>query len=81
MLGEYDFVSRMFAPTIGIDEDPVTGAAHAQLIPYWCAVLQKQTLKAAQIGPRSGRLTGSLTGQFVELCGFAQTYAAGQIFL
>lgn len=78
---DFDFVSRMFAPTIGIDEDPVTGAAHAQLTPYWALTLQKTELKAAQIGPRSGKLTAVMAGNRVQLIGQARTYAMGQIFL
>lgn len=78
---DLDFVSRMFAPNIGIDEDPVTGAAHAQLIPYWTLALQRQDLSAAQIGPRSGTLSGRMEGSKVVLEGQARTYASGQIYL
>ena len=77
---EFDFVSRMFAPTAGIDEDPVTGSAHSQLVPYWTLVLQKAELRAAQIGPRSGELGASLLGSEVELTGKARTYLDGQAF-
>jgi len=76
-----DFVSRMFAPSAGINEDPVTGSAHAQLTPYWSLVLQKTDLQAAQIGPRPGRLSASLQGSRVVLTGAARTYAKGQILL
>ncbi len=78
---DLDFVSRMFAPCIGIDEDPVTGAAHAQLTPYWSLVLQKTDLKAGQIGPREGRLGATLQGTEVILTGTARTYLVGQIQL
>ncbi len=78
---DLDFVSRMFAPCIGIDEDPVTGSAHAQLAPYWSLVLQKANLKAGQIGPREGRLGTRLQGADVILTGTARTYAVGQILL
>ena len=78
---DLDFVSRMFAPTIGIDEDPVTGAAHAQLTPYWSLVLQKTELEAAQIGPRRGDLSASMQGNTVVLRGKARTYANGHIFI
>ena len=78
---EFDFVSRMFRPAIGIDEDPVTGAAHAQIVPYWSLVLQKTDLSAAQIGPRGGRLRAIMKGECVELQGQARTYMAGKIFL
>ena len=78
---DLDFVSRMFAPTIGIDEDPVTGAAHAQLTPYWTLVLQQTNLEAAQIGPRAGRLQVEMLGNQVQLRGQACTYVSGQIHL
>jgi PhzF family phenazine biosynthesis protein len=54
---EYDFVSRFFAPGIGIDEDPVTGAAHCLLGPYWRNILKKDSLHALQASAREGRLT------------------------
>ncbi|MEM9908980.1 MAG: PhzF family phenazine biosynthesis protein [Cyanobacteria bacterium P01_D01_bin.44] len=55
-LGDYDFVSRYFAPAVGINEDPVTGSAHASLGPYWQAKLGKTTLLAHQVSPRGGVL-------------------------
>lgn len=51
-----DFVSRFFAPSAGIDEDPVTGSAHSQLIPYWSAKLNKKKMKATQLSSRVGML-------------------------
>lgn len=78
---DLDFVSRMIAPTIGIDEDPVTGAAHAQLTPYWTLTLQQTSLRAAQIGPRSGHLQVEMLGNQVQLRGQACTYVSGQIHL
>lgn len=77
---DLDFVSRVFAPTVGIDEDPVTGSAHCQLAPYWSLVLQKTDLRAAQVGPRSGELGVSLMGSQVELTGKARTYLDGKAF-
>ena len=53
---EVDFVSRFFAPAIGIDEDPATGSAHCVLTPYWSAMLSKRTLEARQISSRVGYL-------------------------
>jgi len=76
-----DFVSRMFAPTIGINEDPFTGAAHAQLAPYWSLVLQKTELRAAQIGRRKGFVDVSLQGSNVALTGSARTYVVGELFV
>ena len=49
-----DFVSRYFAPAVGIDEDPVTGSAHCYLAPYWAAKLGKQELIGLQVSKRSG---------------------------
>lgn len=55
--GEHaDFVSRFFAPAEGIEEDPVTGSAHSQLIPFWSGKLNKQKLFALQLSPRGGKL-------------------------
>ena len=54
---EFDFVSRFFAPQLGIPEDPVTGSAHTTLIPYWSGKLGKQLLFARQISKRGGELT------------------------
>ncbi|MEL7351117.1 MAG: PhzF family phenazine biosynthesis protein [Cyanobacteria bacterium P01_A01_bin.116] len=51
---EYDFVSRYFAPNVGIDEDPVTGSAHGSLAPYWQAKLGKSEMLAKQISARGG---------------------------
>jgi len=51
-----DFVSRFFAPTAGIDEDPVTGSAHSQLIPFWSDRLGKKKMKALQVSKRTGTL-------------------------
>lgn len=53
---EVDFVSRFFAPTVGINEDPVTGSAHSQLIPFWAERLKKSFLKARQLSKRGGEL-------------------------
>jgi predicted PhzF superfamily epimerase YddE/YHI9 len=51
-----DFVSRFFAPGVGINEDPVTGSAHSQLIPYWSEKLNKKKLHALQLSERGGEL-------------------------
>ncbi|GHV08059.1 phenazine biosynthesis protein [Clostridia bacterium] len=52
----YDFVSRFFAPQVGVDEDPVTGSAHCVLAPYWAKKLEKTTLVACQASKRGGTL-------------------------
>jgi len=51
-----DFVSRFFAPGVGIPEDPVTGSAHCVLVPYWSSELHKKNLHAFQISKRGGEL-------------------------
>ncbi len=74
-----DFVSRMFAPAIGIDEDPVTGAAHTILTPYWSQKLKKIHLSARQISSRGGQLQCKMSGDRDEIGGHAITYLVGEI--
>ena len=74
-----DFVSRMFAPRIGIPEDPVTGAIHCSLIPYWAAQLGKAKLFARQVSKRSGELFCELDGDRVKIGGNATLYLKGEI--
>lgn len=76
---EVDFVSRVFAPQVGIDEDPVTGSAHTKLTPYWSERLGKSELKARQISERVGELTVRNKGERVEILGKAVTYLRGEI--
>lgn len=76
---EVDFVSRFFAPSVGIDEDPVTGSAHTTLTPYWAERLGKNELTARQISKRGGELTCRLSGDRVIIGGEAQTYLRGEI--
>jgi PhzF family phenazine biosynthesis protein len=76
-----DFVSRNFAPAIGIDEDPVTGSAHCILIPYWAERLGKNVLQARQGGARQGRLWCRLEGERVKIGGYATLVASGQLHL
>jgi len=78
---DVDFVSRMFAPSIGIDEDPVTGSAHTVLTPYWSQRLKKVHLSARQISERGGELQCTLSGDRVEIGGQAVTYLVGEIFI
>jgi PhzF family phenazine biosynthesis protein len=65
--GEFDFVSRYFAPAKGIPEDPVTGGAHCMLVPYWAQRLQKNSLHAFQASARGGDLHCRWIGDRVEL--------------
>lgn len=73
----YDFVSRVFAPQSGIDEDPVTGAAHCLLIPYWAQKLEKEVLLAKQVSKRGGVLYCTNQGDRVLIGGKAETFAKG----
>jgi len=74
-----DFVSRFFAPTAGIDEDPVTGSAHSQLIPYWAARLGKNKLHALQLSQRGGELWCELSGDRVTISGECVFYMKGEL--
>jgi PhzF family phenazine biosynthesis protein len=74
-----DFVSRFFAPKLGVPEDPVTGSAHCKLIPYWAKRLGKTTLRARQISARGGELWCELTGDRVIIAGHAAPYLEGSI--
>ena len=66
-----DFVSRYFAPSYGIPEDPVTGSTHCSLAPYWGKRLGKKQLHARQVSARSGELWCELSGQRVMIKGKA----------
>ena len=76
---QVDFVSRFFAPRLGINEDPVTGSAHTLLIPYWAKKLNKQELKAFQISKRKGILNCKYLEDRVEMSGQGVTYLTGNI--
>jgi PhzF family phenazine biosynthesis protein len=79
--GAYDFVSRYFAPWIGIDEDPVTGSAHCALTPYWARITGKNEMRAYQASRRGGELTVRLKGNRVGLLGAAVVLTAGALRL
>lgn len=74
-----DFVSRFFAPQVGIPEDPVTGSAHCVLIPYWAIVLRKDDLHAFQVSKRGGELFCKHAGERVKISGKAVLYMEGTI--
>jgi PhzF family phenazine biosynthesis protein len=76
-----DFVSRMFAPRIGIPEDPVTGAIHCSLIPFWSERLGKTEMFARQISARGGELFCELRGDRVKIGGNATLYLKGEIYV
>ena len=74
-----DFVSRFFAPGMGIDEDPVTGAAHCSLTPYWAQRLGKTELVGHQVSKRGGVVKVRTRGDRVDLLGQAVTIMRGEI--
>jgi len=76
---DVDFVSRFFAPQVGIDEDPVTGSAHTTLTPFWAARLRKSEMKALQLSRRRGWLAVRSAGDRVEIAGQARLYLRGEI--
>ncbi|TDO23462.1 PhzF family phenazine biosynthesis protein [Sediminibacterium goheungense] len=78
---EADFVSRFFVPNSVIGEDPVTGSAHATLIPYWANALQKDNLKALQLSKRRGDLWCGMQGDRVTIAGKAVLYMKGSYYI
>ncbi len=74
-----DFVSRFFAPRVGVPEDPVTGSAHCLLTPYWAERLGRVELRARQVSARGGELACALRGDRVHLSGTAVLYLRGEI--
>lgn len=76
-----DFVSRMFCPRIGIDEDPVTGSAHCILVPFWAERLGKSKLHAYQASERGGYLHCELKGDRVIIAGQTKLYMKGKIYV
>lgn len=77
--GATDFVSRYFAPAVGIDEDPVTGAAHCTLTPWWAAKLGRARLTGFQASRRGGTVRVEARGARVTLAGQAVTIARGHL--
>ncbi|MCO5526722.1 PhzF family phenazine biosynthesis protein [Enterococcus faecalis] len=76
-----DFVSRTFFPKLRINEDPVCGSAHANLIPYWGKRLNQTTLSAYQVSPRGGFLTCEVKENRVIIGGTAKLFAKGEAYL
>lgn len=74
---EYDFISRFFAPCIGINEDPVTGSAHCCLAPYWAGKLGKQEMLAYQASARGGVIKVKVDGDRILMAGQAVTVIKG----
>ena len=74
-----DFVSRFFAPSVGVPEDPVTGSAHCTLIPYWAQRLERNRMHARQISPRGGELFCEHRGDRVSIAGRGVLFLEGTI--
>ncbi|NOX36727.1 MAG: PhzF family phenazine biosynthesis protein [Calditrichaeota bacterium] len=77
----HDFVLRFFAPKLGVDEDPVTGSAFTQLVPYWAERLGKTSLTARQLSKRGGEVKATLVGDRVAIRGQAVLYLEGKIYI
>ena len=75
-----DFTSRVFGPNVGVDEDPVTGSAHALLATYWSDVLNLPKMKARQASKRGGELICEVLENNVEITGKATLYLQGEIY-
>ena len=75
----FDFVSRFFAPAVGVDEDPVTGSSHTVLVPYWAKRLGRTSFTATQASARGGVLYLRLEGDRVRIAGSAVTVIRGEI--
>ena len=78
---DYDFISRCFAPNVGIPEDPVTGSAHCSLTPYWAKRFNKDKLHAFQASQRGGELFCELAGDRVIISGQAVCFLKGTIII
>lgn len=76
---ECDFVSRFFAPQVGVPEDPVTGSMHCTLIPYWSRRLGKPKLFAKQLSTRGGALWCEDAGDLVSMGGECALYLRGEV--
>lgn len=76
-----DFVSRFFAPIAGIDEDPVTGSAHSQLIPFWSEKLGKKVMNAKQLSSRGGDIYCEQNGDRVVMGGGCVFYLKGEFVI
>ena len=76
-----DFVSRFFAPSVGINEDPATGSAHSQLIPFWSEKLGKNKMTAMQLSQRGASFQCEQLGSRVKLGGSCVFYMKGEISL
>src|SRR5882672_7417587 len=79
--GDVDYVCRLFAPSVGIDEDPATGSIHCTLAPYWPGRLGKAMLRAQQLSVRGGSMKSTIGGDRVKIAGRARLYLHGTLEL
>jgi PhzF family phenazine biosynthesis protein len=79
--GGVDYVCRLFAPLVGIDEDPATGSIHCTLAPYWATRLDNHTLRAQQLSARGGSMQSTTNGDRVRIAGQARLYLQGMLEL
>jgi PhzF family phenazine biosynthesis protein len=77
--GDVDYVCRLFAPLVGINEDPATGSIHCTLAPYWAGRLGKDTLRAQQLSARGGCMQCTIGGDRVKIAGRARLYLHGTL--
>ncbi len=80
-ISNYDFVSRFFAPAMGIDEDPVTGSAHCYLAPFWAERLGKSDMVGFQVSGRTGIVRCRIEAPRVILSGKARTIMKGEVLV
>lgn len=78
---EYDFIARFFAPAVGIPEDPVTGSAYTELVPFWASRTGKTRFRARQVSQRGGNLTCELAADRVRITGTAVKTVEGTLFV
>jgi predicted PhzF superfamily epimerase YddE/YHI9 len=76
-----DYVCRLFAPAVGINEDPATGSIHCTLAPYWAERLGKNALRAQQLSARGGTMQCTIAGDRVKIAGRARLYLHGTLEL
>ena len=77
----FDFCVRCFAPSLGIDEDPVTGAAHCALVPFWHNKTGRREFVSHQVSKRGGILKVALIDNRVEISGQARTIIKGELYV
>jgi len=80
-VADFDFISRYFAPRVGVDEDPVTGSAHCSLGPYWGGILNKNVFRAKQVSDRGGELQIRIESGRTFIRGQAVTVFSGTIHI